>query len=77
LITSLLWISFSISYGQDIVLKGKVIDQKTKAPIAYSVAEIMDLKTGAYSDSTGKFVVSVPEKNIKDTIEFYSLVPYL
>jgi hypothetical protein len=73
LITSLSWISFSASFGQDIVLKGKVIDQKTNAAIAYSVAEIMALKTGAYSDSTGKFVISVPEKNIGDSIEFYSL----
>lgn len=61
------------SFGQDIVLKGIVINKETKAPIAFSTAEIKALKTGVYSDSSGKFSLVLKEKDLMDSVEFLSL----
>jgi len=59
------------SFGQEIILKGRVIDQKTKEPIVYSIIEIKALKTGTYTDSNGGYSITI--KNLNDTVEFYSL----
>lgn len=59
------------SFGQDILLKGKVIDQLSRLPIAYSTVEIKNQKTGVYSDSSGQFLIKI--KDFSDTLEFKSL----
>ncbi len=61
------------SFGQDIVLRGIVINKETKVPVAFSTAEIKALKTGVYSDSIGKFSLAIPKKNLMDSVEFFSL----
>lgn len=69
-----LFLSFNtFCFGQNVIFKGKVLDLKTKEPIAYAVAEIKTLKTGTYTDSSGIFSLNVPEKNVNDSVEFSSL----
>jgi hypothetical protein len=66
-----LYLSFnSFCIGQNVILKGKVLDINTKEPIAYAVAEIKSLKTGTYTDSSGNFSLNIPEKNVNDSVEF-------
>lgn len=67
-------ISLSISnygFGQENVLKGRVIDQQSKQPIVYSTIEIKARKTGTYSDSSGAF--SIKTEDFSDTLEINSL----
>ena len=59
------------SYGQEKILQGRVIDQQSKQPIAYSTVEIKTRKTGTYTDSTGNF--SIGFEDVCDTLEFNSL----
>lgn len=61
----------NVNYGQELALKGKIIDQKTNQPIAFSVIEIRKIKTGTYSDSMGNF--SINFKNADDSVEFSSI----
>jgi hypothetical protein len=59
------------SYGQEMVLKGRIIDKGTNKPLAFSIVEIKALKTGTYTDSIGNF--SINYKDTDDTVEFFSL----
>lgn len=58
-------------YGQENILIGRVIDQLSKQPIAYSTIEIKIQKTGTYTDSTGNFSIKI--EDLSDTLEFNSL----
>lgn len=58
-------------FGQENILKGRVIDKQSKQPIAYSTIEIKTKKTGTYTDSTGNFSIKI--EGISDTLEFNSL----
>jgi len=60
-----------MSFGQETILRGKVIDKQTNQPIIYSTIELKALKTGAYTDSIGNF--SIKFKNSMDTLEFNAL----
>lgn len=63
--------SINLNYGQEFVLKGKIIDQKSSQPITFSVIEIRKARKGTYSDSTGNF--SITHNNVNDTLEFSSI----
>ena len=58
-------------FGQENMLKGTVIDQQSKQPIAYSTIEIKTQRTGTYTDSTGNFSIKIEDSS--DTLEFNSL----
>lgn len=58
-------------FGQENMLEGRVIDQQSKQPIAYSTVEIKAQKTGTYTDSTGNFSIKI--EDVSDTLEFNSL----
>jgi hypothetical protein len=57
--------------GQENMLYGRVIDQQSKQPIAYSTIEIKTSKTGTYTDSSGNFSIKIEDPS--DTLEFNSL----
>lgn len=59
------------SYGQEMLLKGRIYDKETNKPLAFSIVEIKALKKGTYTDSVGNFSISYT--SIDDTIEFYFL----
>ena len=69
-----LFIFLSIGFyglSQESILNGRVIDQQSKQPIAYSTIEIKARKTGTYTNSTGNFSIKI--ENVSDTLEFNSL----
>jgi hypothetical protein len=61
----------NVDYGQEMGLRGTVIDKETNKPLMFSIVEIKALKIGTYSDSIGNFTITY--KSINDTVEFYSL----
>jgi hypothetical protein len=57
--------------GQEINLKGKILDSKAGHPLSFATIEILSLKTGTITDREGNFSLQViPHDIIRDTIIF-------
>ena len=61
-IFSILLLPFILLTGNDIQLKGKIIDAKTGAPVAYATIKAKNQNTVVLSGRDGSFTLSVPEK---------------
>ncbi len=65
----ILFILFSLNVGySQISIKGKVVDQYTKQPIAYANIGIVKTSFGTISNEDGSFSLKVPDGNLKDTL---------
>ena len=58
-----------------IVLKGSIVDQKTKLGLSYVSIGIVNKPIGTLSDSLGNFSFEIAEENLNDTLQI-SLVGY-
>jgi serine beta-lactamase-like protein LACTB len=64
-------ILFSIQLGySQITIKGKVISQTDKKPIAYVNVGIMNTGIGTISNEDGSFALQLSEQNLHDTLRF-------
>jgi hypothetical protein len=54
-----LLISCLPSFGQDLVIKGRVIDYETLLPLPYATIEIFSLQTGTIADINGDFEIAI------------------
>ncbi len=50
------------------IIKGKIIDKKTKEPLAYSTISILGESMGTISNENGKFNFRLPEKYFNDSL---------
>ncbi len=59
------------SFGQDLSLKGKIMDAQTNEPLPYATIELHSLRTGTIANNSGDFELSVNSMNQSiDTLEF-------
>lgn len=63
----------ALTFSQKITIEGKVISLDTKEPLPDTIIEIKALQTGTYTDDKGYFILSIPEKNLQDTLDVYCL----
>lgn len=68
-IALLILISCQLGYSQ-ITVKGKVLNQTDKKPIAYANIGIENTGFGTISNEDGSFSIQLPETNLKDTLRF-------
>jgi hypothetical protein len=66
------FLTFHFAYGQ-ISIKGKVVDQSTKKPIAYTNIGIVNTGIGTISNEDGTFSLQVPDVNLKDTLHLSAI----
>jgi hypothetical protein len=66
------FLTFHFAYGQ-ISIKGKVVDQSTKKPIAYTNIGIVNTGIGTISNEDGSFSLQVPDVNLKDTLRLSAI----
>lgn len=52
-------LSYSV-YGQNIMIKGKVLDAKYKTPVPYAAIYIHNTPNGTISDNVGEFSFEAP-----------------
>ena len=55
---TLLFFTASLSYGQQVVLKGQVVDEKTKEPLSGAYVHFDDQKGGAITDAFGYYTIN-------------------
>lgn len=65
-------ITIQFSYSQSII-KGKVLDQSTKKPIAYANIGIVNTSVGTISNDDGTFSLKLPEQNKNDSVLFSAI----
>jgi hypothetical protein len=59
------------SFGQTVLLKGRVLDAETNEPLQFATIEIHSLHTGTIANEDGVFELAVDSQNHNlDTIEF-------
>ncbi len=56
------------SLSQDIHLKGKVLDQKSKRPLPFASVSIVSSSIGMMSNDSGEFELRIPENLTKDSL---------
>jgi hypothetical protein len=66
------FLTFHFAYGQ-VSIKGKVVDQSTKKPIAYTNIGIVNTGIGTISNEDGSFSLQVPDVNLKDTLRLSAI----
>ncbi|MFM9836735.1 MAG: carboxypeptidase-like regulatory domain-containing protein [Cyclobacteriaceae bacterium] len=66
------FLTFHFAYSQ-ISIKGKVVDQYTKKPIAYANIGIVNTGIGTISNEDGSFSLQVPDVNLKDTLRLSAI----
>ncbi|KEO75205.1 carboxypeptidase-like regulatory domain-containing protein [Anditalea andensis] len=59
----------------DKILKGKIIDSKTKTPLSYVNIGFLNKERGTVSDENGKFELEINEKDLEDTLRI-SMIGY-
>ena len=62
-------ITFFITFGQDILLEGQVVDHENNQPLAYAHVFLKDLKKGTITDLDGKFRMTIGESSMSDTLK--------
>jgi CubicO group peptidase (beta-lactamase class C family) len=65
-------LTFHFAYGQ-ISIKGKVVDQSTKKPIAYANIGIVNTGIGTISNEDGSFSLQLQNVNLKDTLRLSAI----
>ncbi|MFN6087949.1 MAG: serine hydrolase [Cyclobacteriaceae bacterium] len=60
-------LSIQIGYSQ-VIIRGKVIDQSDRKPIAFANIGIVNTGIGTISNEDGSFSLRVPTPNLKDTL---------
>ncbi|WP_436517643.1 carboxypeptidase-like regulatory domain-containing protein [Ekhidna sp. To15] len=70
----LLLFSCDFGFSQDQIIKGKVVDAKTKLPIPYAAIGIVGENVGTVSDENGLFRVVIPSKFMDDSLTFSEVV---
>jgi len=62
---------FNSSFGQNIELKGKIIEVENQKPLPFATIEIKKLHIGTIANKNGEFHLITTSQNLKtDTIEF-------
>lgn len=57
--------------GQNIIIDGRIIDDKSNQSLPYATIELFGLNTGTIADINGKFLLEITSKDFKtDTIVF-------
>jgi hypothetical protein len=66
-----LLISAGYSFGQSILLKGRIMDAETNEPLQFATIEIRSLLTGTIANENGVFELPIDSQNHNlDTLEF-------
>jgi hypothetical protein len=66
-----LLISTGYSFGQTVLLKGRIMDAETKEPLQFATIEIHSLWTGTIANDNGVFELPADSQNHSlDTVEF-------
>lgn len=60
-VTLLVLFSINVGISQDILVKGKLVDNKSKHPIAYATIKIVDSRSFTVSDSNGNFTIKTKQ----------------
>src|SRR5882757_8159769 len=60
--------SHTIQAQQSILLKGKVIDKKSNAPLSYATISIKGAGIGTVTNTDGDFEFFIPVRHLKDTL---------
>jgi len=70
----LIFLSLStISFSQELLLKGKIFDSKTASPIVYCNIGVLNKDLGTLSNANGEFLLNFEKISEKDTILFSHL----
>ncbi len=75
LLTALLFSIGGYGYGQQITLKGIVLDSITKQPLPYATVAVKDNLLGTATNSDGQFILELP-KTFSDSILLCSYMGY-
>lgn len=68
-ITTLFFLSISITYAQD-TLSGVLLDAQTLKPLSYGSIGIVNHHLGTISNENGRFNLILPEGNVYDSVAF-------
>lgn len=71
-LASILLLVVKISVGQ-VLIEGRVVDQKSKQPIPFTNIGIFKSNIGTLSNEDGSFTLSVPKELANDSVTFSSL----
>jgi hypothetical protein len=66
------FLAFHFAYAQ-ISIKGKVVDQSNKKPIAYANIGIVNTGIGTISNEDGSFSLQLQDANLKDTLRLSAI----
>lgn len=67
-----LFISF-YSHGQNIEIRGQIIDTESLERLPYCTIEAPKLQSGTLSNSNGEFTLIIPERNLEDSVTISSM----
>ena len=70
----LVLLSSKHGFAQDQVIKGKIVDAKTKQPIPYAAIGIVGENVGTVSNGDGLFRLTIPTKFMSDSLTFSEVV---
>ena len=68
----LLTILSSASFGQ-LIIRGKIVNRATQAPVPYANIGIQNSNVGTLSNLDGSFSILIPPKLATDTVHFFAL----
>lgn len=72
---TLLMLLFQLSYGQTTQISGTITD-KAKSPVDFALVYVDGLNVYAHSNSTGEFVINIPETSLSQITLIFQHVAY-